>query len=174
MQRLVEHFPGRPTRNRLPICSYKDRGKRFEVTASQVTDLLREVCRANNGKIQYGFEPGEIGTRSIRSGAAMSLAIQGGNSDEKIRILGRWKSLAFLTYIRPQVLEWTGGMASEMARAKQFRDLSESHRPQERPGLTAGRHPTPSVRVDRKPTTRKWQGTEGRGAASAGKPGPVI
>ena len=127
MRRLVEQFPDRSARDRLPICSYKGpQGGRFEVTASQVTDLLRNVCRANNGHRRYGFGPSEIGTRSIRSGAAMSLAIQGGNSDEKIRILGRWKSLAFLTYIRPQVLEWTGGMASEMARAKQFRDLGES------------------------------------------------
>jgi hypothetical protein len=38
----------------------------------------------------------------------MALALQGGNSDKKIMMLGRWKSTAFLDYIRPQVLEWAG------------------------------------------------------------------
>ena len=74
---------------------------------------------------EFGFTKEEIGTRSIRSGAAMSLAVQGGHTDEKIRILGRWKSLAFLTYIRPQVLEWSGGMAEDMAKTKSFTDVSE-------------------------------------------------
>ena len=58
----------------------------------------------------------------------MSLAIQGGHTDEKIRILGHWKSTAFLTYIRPQVLEWSGGMAEEMIRTSSFTDLGEPQR----------------------------------------------
>ena len=48
-----------------------------------------------------------MGTRSIRSGAAVDMSIQGGNSDKKIMILGHSKRTALLEYIRPQVLEWT-------------------------------------------------------------------
>ena len=43
----------------------------------------------------------------------MALAIQeGGQSKRSIimMMLGRWKSLAFLVYIRPQVLKWAGDM----------------------------------------------------------------
>ena len=53
----------------------------------------------------------------------MALSLQKGNSDRKIMMLGRWKSLAFLSYIRPQVLEWAGGMAGDMARTIPFLDV---------------------------------------------------
>ena len=42
---------------------------------------------------------------------------------KKIMMLGRWKSAAFLDYIRPQVLEWAGDMASEMAKTISFLDV---------------------------------------------------
>jgi hypothetical protein len=57
----------------------------------------------------------------------MALALQGGNSDKKIMMLGRWKSAAFLDYIRPQVLEWAGDMSNEMARTIPFLDVGEQH-----------------------------------------------
>jgi hypothetical protein len=95
-----------------------------------------------------GYSHEEIGTRSIRSGAAMSLAVQGGHTDEKIRILGRWKSLAFLTYIRPQVLEWSGGMAADMAKTKSFTDVSERPRKETDRKTPAARQPSsPPVQV---------------------------
>ena len=140
--RMVKHFPNNRGRNRTTVCSHKKEGKTIEVTASQVTTLLRKVC-INDGHERYGISPNEVGTRSIRSGAAMALAVQGGQSDEKIRILGRWKSLAFLTYIRPQVLEWSGGMATEMAQANTFRDLGERTDKTQSKSPTAKRHPKP-------------------------------
>ena len=129
VKRHQEDFPGSKG-EKLPVSYCRTRGKSWEVTASQVTRLLRKVCSSGDSGRKYGFHEDEIGTRSIRSGAAMALAIQGGNTDEKIRILGRWKSLAFLTYIRPQVLEWSGGMAADMARTKSFTDVSEPIRNQ--------------------------------------------
>ncbi len=53
----------------------------------------------------------------------MALAIQGGNSDKEIMMLGRWKSAAFLEYIRPQVIEWSGSMSEKMIRIPNFLDL---------------------------------------------------
>ena len=50
------------------------------------------------------------------------------HSTDKIMILGRWKSKAFMVYIRPQVLEWTNIMAEDMARAGDFRDLNRRGR----------------------------------------------
>jgi hypothetical protein len=47
------------------------------------------------------------------------------HSVEKIMILSRWSSDAFMVYIRPQVLEWTNIMSRDMVRAGNFRDLNE-------------------------------------------------
>ena len=44
----------------------------------------------------------------------------------KIMILGRWLSDAFLDYIRPQVLEWTNNMSSDMINFDSFWDLTSS------------------------------------------------
>ena len=63
------------------------------------------------------IDPKRLGARSVRSGAAMALFIKG-HHPERIKILGRWKSEAFLIYIRPQVLEWTNLMARDMASSK--------------------------------------------------------
>ncbi len=92
------------------------------VKASDVARTLRLVCRNEGGASRFGFGPDDLGTRSIRSGAAMALFLMH-HSVERIKILGRWSSDAFLVYIRPQVLEWTSIMASDMVRANDFLDL---------------------------------------------------
>ena len=46
------------------------------------------------------------------------------HSPAKIMILGRWKSDAFLVYIRPQVLEWTHSMSGDMLRVPDFADTT--------------------------------------------------
>jgi hypothetical protein len=148
VRRHKEDFPGTKG-EKMTICSYRLNGIRLEVTAAQVTRLLRKVCSANGQINKYGFTKEEMGTRSIRSGAAMSLAVQGGHTDEKIRILGRWKSLAFLTYIRPQVLEWSGGMAEDMAKTKSFTDVSERKKKEtDQKSPAAKQPPNPSERAE--------------------------
>lgn len=111
---------------RTTVCSFSEGGSTFEVRSENVIELLRNTCRHFDGENKYGIAPEELGTRSIRSGAAMALSLQKGNSDRKIMMLGRWKSLAFLSYIRPQVLEWAGGMAGDMARTIPFLDVGGS------------------------------------------------
>jgi hypothetical protein len=125
IERLRQDFPFDERWKSRTVCSYMDGQREAEIQTSHVLNLLQMTCRVNDGKNKYGIDVSEIGTRSIRSGAAMSLAVQGGNSDKKIMMLGRWKSMAFLAYIRPQVMEWAGDMASEMAKAKPFLDLGE-------------------------------------------------
>jgi hypothetical protein len=58
------------------------------------------------GVSSFGYYADKIGTRSIRSGAAMGLFLMN-HPVAKIMIFGGWSSDAFLDYIRPQVLEWT-------------------------------------------------------------------
>jgi hypothetical protein len=115
----------------------------FEVESTKVLQLLRRTCAIYDGENKYGISESEIGTRSIRSGAAMALALQGGNSDKKIMMLGRWKSVAFLDYIRPQVLEWAGDMSSEMAKTISFLDVGgQSAAPsQQSPARLSSQHP---------------------------------
>jgi len=74
---------------------------------------------------RFGFHPEEIGNRSIRSGAAMALFLNDVSSD-KIMILGRWKSKAFLDYIRPQVVQWTRLYSVDMISFNNFFELCTS------------------------------------------------
>jgi hypothetical protein len=85
-------------------------------------NLLRSTCAMFGGKSTFGFQPHEIGNRSIRSGAAMALFLKD-HSTAKIMILGRWSSDAFLAYIRPQVLEWTNNMSRDMISFDSFLDV---------------------------------------------------
>lgn len=107
-----------------------------KIDSERVKRLLRLTCQMSQR--QFGFNANELGTRSIRSGAAMALFLSD-EPTEKIKILGRWSSDAFLVYIRPQVLEWTNLMSTKMAEAPDFTDMRAtpldkiSHR--EIPGL---------------------------------------
>jgi hypothetical protein len=85
--------------------------------------LLQFVCAYYGGDKTFGFGPTVIGNKSLRSGAAMALFLMN-HSVAKIMILGRWSSDAFLVYIRPQVLEWTNNMSSDMIRHDTFFDAS--------------------------------------------------
>ena len=83
------------------------------------------MCRLHGGVKRFGFHPEEIGNRSIRSGAAMALFLNDVSSD-KIMILGRWKSKAFLDYIRPQVVQWTRLYSVDMISFNNFFKLCAS------------------------------------------------
>ena len=115
-----------------PVCKigFAD-GATTTIRAEDVVSLLRQSCRIFGPVKGYSMHESELGTRSIRSGAAMALFLMD-HSVEKIMILGRWSSDAFMVYIRPQVLEWTNIMSRDMARAGNFRDLNHgwNHKPQ--------------------------------------------
>ena len=107
-----------------PISALRDHdGHTVHITASKVTQLLQSTCRAAGGYSRFGIHPHSLGTRSIRSGAAMALFLNNHSAD-KIQLLGRWRSNAFLRYIRPQALEWTDAMARDMAQTREFLDLN--------------------------------------------------
>lgn len=82
----------------------------------QITsDLLRRhtmitTCTILGGLKNFGFHAADIGTKSLRSGTAMSLFLMNHTVD-KMMMLGRWTSEAILVNIRPQV---TNIMLSDM------------------------------------------------------------
>lgn len=104
-----------------------EEGLRIDISSKRIALLLKNLCKVFGKANGYGVEHNEIGTRSIRSGAAMALFLMD-HSIEKIKILGRWSSDAFMVYIRPQVLEWTNLMAKDMAKTEGFKDLAEGAR----------------------------------------------
>ena len=78
------------------------------------------------GKTKLGFGPKDVGTHSIRSSFAMFLHLNDVNT-EKIMLQGRWKSTAFLTYIRVQVLEFSAGLSGLMNNTRDFYTVPETN-----------------------------------------------
>lgn len=97
------------------LCTIGRESNVLRITEEIALETVRSICRIYGGSKEFGFDPSEIGNRSLRSGAAMALALSPKNHpDLKIKTLGRWKSDAFLAYIRPQILELTSNLAGDM------------------------------------------------------------
>ena len=106
-----------------PLCATSSHKiKTDSITSTFTLNLIRNTCRKFGGESFFGFGPMDIGNKSLRSGAAMALFLMRHSSD-RIMILGRWKSRAFLDYIRPQVIEWTSCLSGDMISFDNFTDL---------------------------------------------------
>ena len=108
------------------INTVEEQGRVNHITGEQLRRSMRETCKERGGKEVFGYNADEIGTRSLRSGAAMGLFLMN-HSVAKIMMLGRWSSDAFLVYIRPQVMEWTNQMSGDMIVHDSFFDAGEKH-----------------------------------------------
>ena len=84
-------------------------------TQANANFLLRTSCSIG----QFGYTAEEISTHSLRAGAAMAL-YKANCSIPQIMQLGRWKSAAFLDYIRPAVFEWSAGLSRHMSSADHY------------------------------------------------------
>jgi hypothetical protein len=84
----------------------------------------RHACSALRGKKVFGFDSTDIGTKSIRSGATSMGLFLANHSTERIMLMGRWLSQAFLVRIRPQVIKWTNNMSRDVIRLDSFADAS--------------------------------------------------
>ena len=109
-----------------PLCSVNIPGRRSKVIRKENTRVfMKVICETFRGQSKFGFSPNEIGNRSVRSGAAMSLFLTD-HSPDKIMLLGRWKSRAFLVYIRPQVTEWCDLFSIDMISFNNYFELFAS------------------------------------------------
>jgi hypothetical protein len=102
-------------------------GRTRGIKSAQLREFMRSTCSLMGRKATFGFDAQDIGTKSLRSGAAMSLFLSN-HSVHKIMLLGRWSSDAFLVYIRPQVLEWTDNMSDDMIQHDNYWDATDSRR----------------------------------------------
>ncbi len=119
IQRIIATIP--TWSEQTTLCSVALDGETIEIGNSFVQKLLRHTCAILGGFDSFGFHPHEIGSKSLRSGAAMSLFLMD-HSPAKIMILGRWSSDAFLVNIQPTVLEWTNAMYCDMIHLDSFFD----------------------------------------------------
>ncbi len=100
---------------------------RSQVTGSALRLFMRWTFTLKGGRPSFGFNAVNIGTRSLRSGAAMGLFLVN-HPVMDIMMMGRWLSDAFLVYIRPQVLEWTDSMSGDMIKINTLTDASDSRK----------------------------------------------
>ena len=84
---------------------------------------LRMAAKAI-GEEKLGFKIDDIGTHSIRSGAAMQMFL-GESPVYVIMMIGRWSSDAFLKYIRKQVEQFSHNVSRRMLRFEFFRHVPD-------------------------------------------------
>jgi hypothetical protein len=120
IRRLVSGFSGSTTIN---TCVYHNGFTTLQLASGFLRSQLRHTCDTLGGKDVFGYDGNDIGTKSLRLGAAMGLFLAN-HSTERIMLMGRWLSQAFLAHIRPQVIEWTNNMSGDMIRHDSFTDAS--------------------------------------------------
>ena len=83
------------------INDFYDNGICHQVTGEDVKTALRAAAKII-GEDRLGFKPHEVGTHSLKSGAAMAMYLEE-VPVYSIMLMGRWSSDSFLRYIRKQV-----------------------------------------------------------------------
>ena len=98
------------------------RNDRIEhITSTEMVEALRAGVGAI-GEETLGIKKEEIGTHSIRSGAAMAMYL-GECPVYTIMMIGRWSSDAFLRYIRKQVEQFSHNVSKRMLRFEMHRHV---------------------------------------------------
>ncbi len=103
-------YPG--TSTDAPVCVVWCHDRPEQISNRQIFLALKAAC-ATIGSAVLGFKPHEIGTHSLRSGAAIEMYLAG-VPVYTIMLLGRWLSDAFLHYIRKQVEQFSQDVAQKM------------------------------------------------------------
>ena len=107
------------------VNSYVSRNITHLITARNISAAVRHAVDYI-GVDSLGFTSADVGTHSIRSGAAMALQLSG-VPPHLIKLLGRWKSDSFLCYIRKQVLELSQGVSQRMISVEKFYTIEDLH-----------------------------------------------
>jgi hypothetical protein len=121
VQRILS-YPG--TTDESPVNTFYDAGKLTFVDASDVKRSLRTAADIL-GPDRLGYASTDIGTHSLRSGAAMAMYLND-VPVYTIMLIGRWSSDAFLRYIRRQVQQFSTGVSARMIRTPHFFTVPDS------------------------------------------------
>jgi hypothetical protein len=110
--RRVSSLPG-STADTL-IYNYKAASNRSFLAVSDAVMITTLRVAVNLiGKDELGYQASDVGTHSIRSGAAMALVLSQ-HAAWRIMLAGRWQSQAFLIYIREQIQQFSKGVSERM------------------------------------------------------------
>ena len=106
------------------MCSFRDTDNSIiEFDANYVRPKLRAIVDLIGPEI-LGYGKDDVGLHSIRARGAMAMFLSG-VSEIIIQRVGRWKSIAFLEYIREQVETFTLGVSQKMLRHEKYHHLNE-------------------------------------------------
>mmetsp|Transcript_28039 Transcript_28039/g.58953 ORF Transcript_28039/g.58953 Transcript_28039/m.58953 type:complete len:348 (-) Transcript_28039:199-1242(-) len=106
----IHNYPG--TSDNTTVDTIMSLGRFRRITSTEMVHALRDAAAAV-GEARLGFAKEDIGTHSLRSGAAMSMYL-GECPVYTIMMIGRWSSDAFLLYIRKQVEQFSHNVATKM------------------------------------------------------------
>ena len=96
-----------------------------QIKSTQVLNHIRNtITQLGHDHLEFG--PSSVGMQSILSSFAMMLHLRG-IPNEKNMLQGRWRSTAFLTYIRVQVTKFSDGLNDQMTRNKYFYTVPVIH-----------------------------------------------
>ena len=96
----------------LPVNTYKIKSTIGFISSTEVLRHIRTTVSIV-GESSLGFSSLDVGCHSIRSSFAMFLYLQNVKTDRIMR-QGRWRSDAFLLYIRVQVAAFSTGLSTAM------------------------------------------------------------
>jgi hypothetical protein len=102
------------------INTYQSGNHTYTLKSETAIKRVRKLATAL-GSDQLGHDPLDIGlpVHSIRSAAAMAMTLSG-VPNYMVMLIGRWKSDAFLIYIRKQVAEFTKSVSQKMITTTTF------------------------------------------------------
>ena len=105
------------------VCTVREHGRNSAITGKMMINALQDGIVAV-GETKLGIKKEQIGTHSIRSGAAMAMYL-GGCPIYSIMLIGRWRSTAFLDYIRTQVAEFSNDVSNRMLSTQIFQHVPD-------------------------------------------------
>jgi len=108
-------------------CCISNQGTITQITSNQIRNKVRAAA-ASIGEDALGFKLEEIGCHSLRSGSAMAMYLAG-IPITTIQLIGRWKSDAFMRYIREQVDCFTENVSAKMIAVKNFYTIPDTTLP---------------------------------------------
>ena len=100
------------------VNTFYSSGNLYHVSGDDMLSSLQAAANAI-GESRLGFHPNDIGTHSIRSGAAMGMYLAE-VPVYTIMLIGRWSSDAFLRYIRKQVEQFSHNVSRRMIQHQHF------------------------------------------------------
>ncbi len=125
LARRVHHIMSHTANESVPIYNYCKPGYRTwsHITANNINTTLKQAAGDIGLYSQFGYDPSDISSHSLRAGGAMAMHLNGVDATT-IQKMGRWKSRTFLMYIHEQISAFATGVSLKMSRHIPFRCIA--------------------------------------------------